>query len=173
MAEWKAYFLLDDALTGSLGSLEAACQTLPGANTPVSLRTSDCLSPPTALQGACLGRALLHVVRVRRHWTAFVSTCDDPIVPPFEKACSISCPQEGIVFAAAAGPGSSFKLVQTLASMGRHREALTLLRGRRASTAALAEPDQGLHEAHVGLSIRLSCNLLTEAFIEVGQWPLY
>ena len=30
MAEWKAYFLLDDALTGSLGSLDAACQTLPG-----------------------------------------------------------------------------------------------------------------------------------------------
>ena len=36
MAEWKAYFLLDNALTGSLGSLEAACQTLPGADSPVA-----------------------------------------------------------------------------------------------------------------------------------------
>ena len=49
MAEWKAYFLLDDALTGSLGSLEAACQTLPGASTPV--RSSNCLILPAAFWG--------------------------------------------------------------------------------------------------------------------------
>ena len=43
MAEWKAYFLLDDALTGSLGSLEAACQTLPGAIAPAaSLLATAC-----------------------------------------------------------------------------------------------------------------------------------
>ena len=36
MAEWKAYFLLDDALMGSLGSLEAACQTLPGADSLIA-----------------------------------------------------------------------------------------------------------------------------------------
>lgn len=74
-------------------------------------------------------------------------------------------------YAAAVGPGSSFKLVQTLASLGRHREALALLKARRSSTSAPREPDQGLHEAHVGLSIRLSCNLLTDAFIEVRHWP--
>ena len=79
--------------------------------------------------------------------------------------------QKIIILAAAAGPGSSFKLVQTLASMGRHREALTLLRERRCSILVPAELDQGLHEAHVGLGIRLSCNLLTEAFIEVHQRP--
>ena len=82
----------------------------------------------------------------------------------------MSSPKKEIDFAAAAGPGSSFKLVQTLASMGRHREALTLLRSRRSSAVAPGEPDQGLHEARVGLSIRLSCNLLTEAFIKVRHW---
>ena len=49
MAEWKAYFLLDDALTGSLGSLEAACQTLPGMTAPVG--PNKCLMPPAAFKG--------------------------------------------------------------------------------------------------------------------------
>ena len=93
------------------------------------------------------------------------------ILPPIKTACSVSSSQDSAYFAAAVGPASSFKLVQTLASMGRHREALTLLRSRRSSTAPPGEPDQGLHEAHVGLSIRLSCNLLTEAFIEVRYRP--
>ena len=83
----------------------------------------------------------------------------------------MSSPQDSTSLAAAAGPGSSFKLVQALASLGRHREALALLRGRRSSTAVPGSPDQGLQEAHVGLSIRLSCNLLTEAFIGVRHRP--
>ena len=64
MAEWKAYFLLDDALTGSLGSLEAACQTLPGAKSSVCLRPSYCLLLPAALQRTCVWRANLHVVHM-------------------------------------------------------------------------------------------------------------
>lgn len=57
--------------------------------------------------------------------------------------------------------------MQSLAAHGRHVEALTLLRARQSVSRAPQEPDQALHEACVGLSTRLSCNLLTEAFMEV------
>ena len=57
--------------------------------------------------------------------------------------------------------------MQSLAALGRHTEALTLLRARQSVSRAPQEPDQALHEALVGLSTRLSCNLLTEAFMEV------
>ena len=72
-----------------------------------------------------------------------------------------------LVPAAAVGPDSTFKVVQSLAALGMHVEALNLLRARQSAPRALQEPDQALHEARVGLSIRLSCNLLTEAFMEV------
>ncbi len=69
--------------------------------------------------------------------------------------------------AAAVGPESSFKVVQSLAALGMPGEALNLLRVRQSASRAPQEPDQALHEARVSLSIRLSCNLLTEAFMEV------
>ena len=73
--------------------------------------------------------------------------------------------------AAAVGPGSAFKLVETLAALGRAREALTVLRAQRSEGGAPREPDQALRKARVGLQIRLSCNLLTDAFMEVGLPP--
>ena len=70
--------------------------------------------------------------------------------------------------AAAVGPDSSFKVVQSLAALGMPIEALNLLRARQSAPRAPQEPDQALREARVSLSIRLSCNLLTEAFMEVN-----
>lgn len=66
------------------------------------------------------------------------------------------------------GPGSAFKLVETLAALGRAREALTVLRAQRSDGGAPREPDQALRKARVGLQICLSCNLLTDAFMEVS-----
>lgn len=43
-----------------------------------------------------------------------------------------------------------------------------MLRAQRSDGGAPREPDQALRKARVGLQIRLSCNLLTEAFMEVG-----
>lgn len=73
--------------------------------------------------------------------------------------------------AAAVGPGSAFKLVETLAALGRAREALTVLRAQWSEGGAPREPDQALHRVRVGLQIRLSCNLLTDAFMEVSFPP--
>ena len=62
-------------------------------------------------------------------------------------------------------------MVQALAALGRPVEALTLLRARQSASGASQDPDQALHEARISLSIRLSCNLLTEGFMEVAIRP--
>lgn len=59
--------------------------------------------------------------------------------------------------------------MQSLAALGRPGDALTLLRARQSASRSPQEPDQALHEARISLSIRLSCNLLTEAFMEVSS----
>lgn len=71
--------------------------------------------------------------------------------------------------AAAATPATRFKMVQALAARGCADVALDVLRARsaaggRPSDGAAAEP---LGEAEVALGIRLDCNLVTEAFMEV------
>lgn len=56
-------------------------------------------------------------------------------------------------------------MVQALAARGCADVALDVLRARgRPSDGAAAEP---LGEAEVALGIRLDCNLVTEAFMEV------
>lgn len=71
--------------------------------------------------------------------------------------------------AAAATPQMSFRVVQALAGLGCGGVALDVLRARSGAAGGADEQDSAaaLHEAHVGLQIRLSCNLITEAFMEV------
>ena len=72
--------------------------------------------------------------------------------------------------AAAATPATRFKVVQALAARGCADVALDVLRARSAAgggpgAGPAAEP---LEEAEVALGIRLDCNLVTEAFMEVS-----
>ena len=59
-------------------------------------------------------------------------------------------------------------MAQSLAALGRPGDALNLLRARQSASRVPQEPDQALHEARISFSIRLSCNLLTEAVMEVN-----
>jgi hypothetical protein len=72
--------------------------------------------------------------------------------------------------AAAATPGMSFRLVEALAGLGCEGVALDVLRARSGAGAGGGGADSAaaLHEAHVGLQIRLSCGLISEAFYEVS-----
>lgn len=56
-----------------------------------------------------------------------------------------------------------FKVVEALAARGRADVALDVLRARRPGT----EGTSSLAEAEAALSIRLECNLITEAYMEV------
>lgn len=98
------------------------------------------------------------------------------------EACLFTTPDVTCLYipAAAATPALRFKVVQALAARGRADVALDMLRARRsgpegtpssqnADGLPVQDAGRSLAEAEAALSIRLECNLITEAFMEVSH----
>jgi hypothetical protein len=64
-----------------------------------------------------------------------------------------------------------FKVVQALAARDCADVALDVLRARSAARKGPRQAAAALEEAAAALSIRLQCNLITEAFMEVAHSP--